>query len=93
MNAIRIQDAQDKPIEALRKWWQASFSMLAAMLIVVFGLIGVAVFAPISDSEAFTPTNGLYNPDNVIMDQMASREFTNEQALQELYGSKNEVKK
>lgn len=93
MNAIRSQSSQEQPLAVLTRWWQASFSMLAAMLIVVFGLIGAALFAPTSDPEAFTPSNGFYSPDNVIMDQMASRDFTNEQALQELYSSKSEVKK
>lgn len=93
MNAIRARANVRQPIAAFREWWQASFSMVALMLIAVFGLAAVAVFAPAQDNEAFTSTTGAYTPDTVIMEQVNSREFTNEQALEEVYGSKVEVKK
>lgn len=93
MNAIRAKANVRQPIAAFQKWWQASFSMVSIMLIAVFGLATLAMLVPAQDNEAFTSATGMYTPDTVIMDQVTSREFTNEQALQEIYSSKTEVKK
>lgn len=93
MNAIRDRASAGHAVAVFQRWWQASFSVVAGMLIVVFALAAVALLVPAQDDEALTPQGGMYNPESVIMDQMTSREFTNEQALQEIYNSKTEVKK
>lgn len=93
MNAIRSEASGLSPLAALNKWWKASFSMVTAMLMVVVALVVVAVLAPSGEGEAYAPTGGIYVPDTVIMEQLATREFTDEQALQEIYSHKVEVKK
>lgn len=93
MNAIRANAHMRQPIAAFQRWWQASFSMVSVMLIAVFGLATVAMLVPAQENEAFTTSTGVYAPDTVIMEQVNSREFTNEQALEEVYGPKVEVKK
>ena len=95
MNAIRArQQNLKKPIAAFRRWWQASFAPVCAMLLVVAGLIMLSLMAPKTgageEAQAVAPNN-LYTTDAVILNQRSSREMTNEQVFRVIYNPRYEA--
>lgn len=97
MNAIRArQQNLKRPIAAFRRWWQASFAPVCAMLLVVASLITLSLLAPPAgadeEAQAAAPNN-LYTTDAVILNQRSSREMTNEQVFRVIYNPRYEANK
>ena len=91
MNAWRERQMKlpPHPIEAFRRWWQASAAPIFLMLVTVMILISLTVLAPQSSAEdsveisSFNP----YSADAVILNQNEPRDLTNEQVFQLIYDS------
>ena len=96
MNAIREKGSIRKQAAAFRRWWQASYAMVSGMLVIVFVLMGLVIFAPNSgettETQAVVPSN-LFPTDAVILNQRNSRDLTTEQVFQVIYTSRYESSK
>jgi predicted anti-sigma-YlaC factor YlaD len=95
MNAVRARQNLRKPMAAFRRWWQASYSMIALMIMTVAALIALTLFAPSSsadETQAVVPNN-LYTTDGVIMNQRTPRDMSDEQVFQVIYNPRFEAGK
>jgi predicted anti-sigma-YlaC factor YlaD len=93
MNALREKQNLRNPIEAFRRWWQASAVPVFMMVLTVAVLISLTVMAPqsnASDSTAELSSFNLYSTDAVILNQNAPRDLTNEQVFQVIYETKSD---
>ena len=95
LNALRAKQNLQKPIEAFRRWWQASAAMVGFMVVTALCLVGASLIAPSASSEeAQTGTNfNLYSTDSVILNQKSPRDLTNEQVFQVIYNPRSDYKK
>lgn len=96
MNALREKQNLRSPIEAFRRWWQASAAPVFMMLLMVAVLISLTVMAPQSnagDSTAELSSFNLYSTDAVILNQKAPRDLTTEQVFQVIYETKSDSNK
>ncbi len=92
MTAWRERQLPRRPIEAFRRWWQASAAPVFIMLTIMAALVSLTFIAP-QDSQAEISSFNLYTTDTVIMDQNPPRDLTNEQVFQVIYTTRNEVRK
>jgi len=95
INALRERQNLQKPIEAFRRWWQASAAMVGLMVIIVACLVATSFMIPLaSEDEVQAGTNfNLYTTDSVILNQKSPRDLTNEQVFQVIYNPRNDFKK
>lgn len=96
MDALRARRRTGGPsAEAFRNWWQASYSFVAAMVVVVLVLGTVAILSPREESEALhSAPAGLYSAETVLIDHRPPKDLNREQVFQVIYSSTgNEVKK
>lgn len=96
----RLRESQNlqnlqSPIEAFRRWWQASAAMVGFMVITVLFLIAASFVAPSAgDVEAQAGTNfNLYTTDSIILNQKSPRDLTNEQVFQVIYNPRGDFRK
>ena len=95
MNAWRERQIPRRPVEAFRRWWQASAGPVSAMLITMVIMILLTMVAPqaTSDNSQEVSSFNLYTTDGVIMNQRMPRDLTNEQLLEVIYSTRNEARK
>lgn len=96
MNAWRERQIPRRPIEAFRRWWQASAAPVFVMLTIMVALVSLTFIAPPAggdDSQAEISSFNLYTTDAVIMDQNPPRDLTTEQVFQVVYTTRNEIRK
>ena len=100
MNAWRTrQIPRPNPIAAFRRWWQASAAPVFLILATMAVLISLTIFAPQSggggadDSLAETSNFNLYSTENIVLNQKAPKDLTNEQVFQVIYSAKNDIRK
>ncbi len=95
-NARRERQIGDGAKFAFRRWWQASATMILAMISIAAILISVSAIAPrFYSAKIRTQTSNykLYSTDAIILEQSASNDLTNEQALEALDDSAENSKK
>lgn len=92
MNAWRErQQLTRRPVEAFRRWWQASAVPVFMMLAVMAVLVSLTILAPQSsanDMTAETSSFNLYTTESVILNQKPSGDLTNEQVFQVIYSAR-----
>lgn len=93
LNALRENQAVQKPFLAFRRWWQASYSLVCAMFLVALTLIALTIFAPSNNVQAEVSNFNLYSTDNVIINQKGSRDLTSEQTLELIYNERRDLKR
>jgi hypothetical protein len=93
LQALREKQNLRSPIEAFRRWWQASYALVCSMLFLVISLALVTVFAPKSNTEQAVSTYNLYSTDSVILNQNPPRNLTTEQALEVIYTERRDAVK
>lgn len=97
MNAwCESQLQRPRPIEAFRRWWQASAAPVFLMLATMAILISLTVFAPQSsagDAPVEISSFNLYSTENIVLNQKPSKDLTNEQVFQVIYSAKSGLKK
>ena len=94
MNAIRAQASRRTGGEAFRRWWQASYSLVSVMVLLVLFLIAGAALAPAEETEASVATpSTLYPTETVLIDHRPSRDLNKEQVFQVIYNTRYEAKK
>jgi hypothetical protein len=93
LTAIREKQNLRNPLEAFRRWWQASFPLVCSMLIVVITLAVLTMLAPKSPPEQAVSNYNLYSTDSVILNQTQPRSITNEQALEVIYTERRDPAK
>jgi predicted anti-sigma-YlaC factor YlaD len=97
MNAWRErQQMTRRPIQAFRRWWQASAAPVFVMLTIMIALVSLTFIAPQAGGEDSQPeisSFNLYTTDAVIMDRNPPRDLTTEQVFQVVYTTRNEVRK
>lgn len=96
MNAWRERQLPRRPVEAFRRWWQASAVPVFMMLVTLGVLISLTFLAPQSSTEDSTAevTNfRLYTTEGVILNQRAPRNLTNEQLFQLIYTPRSDARK
>jgi predicted anti-sigma-YlaC factor YlaD len=91
MNAWREQQLlQRRPIQAFRRWWQASAAPVFMMLATMAILISLTFFAPqAADDSTEVSSFNLYPTDSVVLNQKTAPDLTNEQVFQLIYGARN----
>lgn len=94
MAAIRSKASRRVAGEAFIRWWQASYSTVSVMVVLVLFLVVGAALAPRKDEEAgaATPSN-LYPTETVLIDHRPSRELNKEQVFQVIYNTRYEARK
>lgn len=94
MNAVRAAQRSRFNGGAFKRWWQASYSLVSVMVVLVLALIAGAMLAPTEESEAVvaTPSN-LYPTETVLIDHRPSRDLDKEQIFQVIYNTRYEAKK
>ena len=87
MNAWRERQIPRRPVEAFRRWWQASAMPVSMMVIAMVVMILLTLIAPQANSESSQEVSSfnLYTTDGVIMDQRLPRDLTNEQIFEVVY--------
>lgn len=87
MNAWRERQLPRRPVEAFRRWWQASAMPVSVMLVTMVIMILLTVIAPQTSSEGSQEISSfnLYTTDGVIMNQNQARDLTNEQLFEVMY--------
>jgi len=96
MNAWRERQMPRRPMEAFRRWWQASAAPVFLMVVTLAVLISLTFLAPQSsadDSPVEISGSNLYSTDAVIYDQKASRDLTTEQVFQVIYDAKSDSRR
>lgn len=92
LNAWREKQNLPKPMAAFRRWWQATAAPVSIMVLTVFGLIGVSIFAPVSgadDSQARQSSDYLYTTEAIILNQKPASDLTTEQIFRVLDAQRN----
>lgn len=92
LNAWREKQNLPKPVAAFRRWWQASAAPVSMMVLTVVGLIGVSIFAPVSesdDSQARQSNDYLYTTEAVILNQKSGSDLSTEQVFRVLDAQRN----
>lgn len=92
MNALRSKQKLRKPIEAFRRWWQASSVLVGSMLLLVFAFAALTFLAPGSKTDEAVSTYNLYSTDSVILNQKP-RSLTTEQTLEVIYNERKDSSK
>jgi hypothetical protein len=94
LNALREkQNLRSKPLEAFRRWWQASYTLVGSMLFFIITLALLTVLAPKPDSAQAASNGYLYTTDAVILNQNPPRNITTEQALEVIYNERRDALK
>lgn len=95
MNAWRERQIPRRPVEAFRRWWQASAVPVSMMLVTMVVLILLTIVAPqANDNSQEISSFNLYTTDGVIMNQRPPRDLTNEQIFEVIYASqRSEIRK
>lgn len=95
MNAWRERQIPRRPVEAFRRWWQASALPVSVMLVTMAIMILLTVVAPKANNDTSQEISSfnLYTTDGVIMNQNQPRDLTNEQIFQVIYTPRSEVRK
>lgn len=88
---IRDKQLAVNPLAALGKMWKASKTVIGAMTAAVFALIMLTIFAPDINQVTNAANNDVFNnysTEMVILDEkIQTKEPTNEQIFQIVYGS------
>lgn len=94
MSAVRTAQNSRLNGSAFKRWWQASYSLVSVMVVLVLALIGGAILAPKDEPEASvsTPSN-LYPTETVLIDHRPSRDLNKEQVFQVIYNTRYEARK
>jgi hypothetical protein len=95
LNALREKQQLRNPLEAFRRWWQASYTLVCSMLFFVITLALLTMLAPKPDSAQAASNGYLYTTDAVILNQNPPQNVTTEQALEVIYAERrgNAVKR
>lgn len=96
MANLREKQVSMNPFLAFGRMWRASRTLVVMMTTVVVALIALTIFAPEFNkvSSASVSSFDNYSPDVVILNErVSSKEPTNEQVFQMIYGSENSDKK
>lgn len=91
LNALqREKKTLRKPIAAFWRWWQASATLVAVMVMMVISLIALTVFAPgASANDAAVGTNdNPYSAEAILLNQRSRGNLTTEQTLEIIYETK-----
>ncbi|MEO6589544.1 MAG: hypothetical protein ABIP06_09585 [Pyrinomonadaceae bacterium] len=90
--AWREKQNLQKAAAGFRRWWQAIVAPVSVMVLTVFCLVGVSVFAPVSesdDSQARQSNDYLYTTEAVILNQKTGSDLTTEQVFRVLDAQRN----
>lgn len=97
LNALREKQNSINALNAFRRWWQASATLIGLMLMLVASLAAVTFLAPSSDTflGAAEPQAGmsdfnLYSTDAIIFNQKLAADLTTEQVFQVLDDTKTD---
>lgn len=92
LNALeRERQNLRKPIAAFWRWWQASAALVALMIMMVFSLIALTVFAPstnANEAQAGVANDNPYSTEAVLLNQKPRGDLTTEQTLRLIYETK-----
>jgi hypothetical protein len=93
---LREKQVKINPLSAFARIWRASGTLVVMMITTVFALIALTVFAPGFNKVSGASASALDNDsaDIVILDgKMPTKEPTNEQVFQLVYGTENNTDK
>lgn len=93
LNALREKQSASGALDAFRRWWQASATLIALMLMLVAGLAAASFLAPFSnygETQAGMSDFNLYSTDAVIFNRKFNADLTTEQVFQVLDDTKTD---
>jgi anti-sigma factor RsiW len=86
LNALRErQSTPNSRFWSFRRWWQASYGLVGAMIMLVAVFGGLTLFAPTNEIQADSSNYNLYSTDAVILSQRSAHEMTREQMIEVIY--------
>jgi anti-sigma factor RsiW len=82
-----LREKQVKSVAAFWRWWQASSSVVSAMVVIVAILVALTLFAPNNQTIAAQeqPVFNNLSAETVILNQNLDNELTTGQTLQVIY--------
>ncbi len=88
--AIREKNAEKAPFWSFRRWWQASYGMVSAMVLIAAVLGMLTLFAPASSDQADMSNYSIYSTEADILNQRSARDLSREQLLEVIYSGKKD---
>ncbi len=88
--ALKDRMAERSPFWSFRRWWQASYGMVGAMLLMTtfFGVL--SLIAPTSEPQPEVTNYSLYSAEGDVINQRSVRDMTREQMLEVIYTDRKE---
>lgn len=88
--ALREGVSERSPFWSFKRWWQASYGMVGAMLLMtaVFGVL--SLIAPKSEPQGEVTNYSLYSTEGDVINQRSVRDMTREQMLEVIYTDRKE---
>ncbi len=83
--ALREKQIVAKPIAAFWRWWQASSAVVLPILLVVFTLMALTIFAPQQTLQTTAAADEFSTEQIIFQGNDFNRELTTSQALQIIY--------
>lgn len=91
LNALRENQTLQKPAAAFWRWWQASSALVAVMIVAVFSLIALTVFAPSAnagETQAGVANDNPFSTESVLIQPKTRKDLTTEQTFELIYETK-----
>lgn len=88
--AIREKNVEKLPFWSFRRWWQASYGMVSAMVLIAAVLGMLTLFAPASNDQADMSNYSIYSTEADILNQRSARDLSREQLLEVIYSGKKD---
>lgn len=91
LNALRENQTLQKPVAAFWRWWQASAAMVALMVMTVFSLIALTVFAPSAsagETQTGVANDNPFSTESVLIQPKTRPDLTTEQTFELIYETK-----
>lgn len=88
--AIRERNGERAPFWSFRRWWQASYGMVGAMVLIAAVLGMLTLFAPASNDQADMSSYSLYSTEADVLNQRSARDLSREQLLEVIYSGKKD---
>ena len=90
LKTLREKKTLRKPIAAFWRWWQASATLVAVMIMMVVSLIALTIFAPETSANdtAIGANDNPYSAEEILLNQKSRNNLTTEQTLEIIYETK-----
>ncbi len=87
---IREKYVERLPFWSFRRWWQASYGMVGAMVLIAAVLGMLTLFAPAANDQGDMSSYSLYSTEADVLNKRSARDLSREQLLEVIYSGKKD---